>query len=342
MDEVITPPAAPLATVEPADNVVFVEVLDKHEALVSRHRFDQLPLTLGTSYRSDHIIESEANATANVTVSRGEDGALWVIAADGAPDFWAPGGKTRRWRIDPSRSFIVAGQRVRVRTRDFVPEAVPKQGATRGIGPRTWLWAVPLALLTFAVETWLGDIDGERTAIYVSGAMGIIAFLALWSGAWALVSRLTGRASHFLSHVAVAALSVVVVFVLDYFLDTLAFAFNLSIIQRYDWAIVSIVMAALVWCHSYVISRTHARTAALAAVLIGGALFAFQGITYYNQRGDLASTATLSVLRPPALRVASGSNIEGFFKDAEALKARAEKSRPEKPDGLDFGGYGED
>ncbi|HNY47855.1 MAG TPA: hypothetical protein PKN64_12920, partial [Casimicrobium sp.] len=143
-------------------------------------------------------------------------------------------------------------------------------------------------------------------------------------------------------HVAVAALAIVVVFVLDYFLDTLAFSFNLSIIQRYDWAIVSMVTAALVWCHSYLIARTQARTAALAAVLIGGALFAFQGITFYNLRGDLASTATLSVLRPPAIRVASGTDMAGFFKGAEALKERAEKSRTEKPDGLDLGGLGED
>jgi len=348
MDEVVLPPdVAPAAPAAPAmDNVVFVEVLDKHEGLLSRHRFEQLPLTLGTSYRSDHIIDVETNDAANVTLTRGEDGVLCIVAADGASDFWAPGGKTRRWRVDPARSIIVAGQRIRVRTRDYTPEAsaarATQGNVMRGIGPRAWLWTVPLALLTYAAETWLSDIDGERTAIYVSGGMGIVACLALWSGAWALVSRLTGRASHFLSHVAVAALAIVVVFVLDYFLDTLAFSFNLSIIQRYDWAIVSMVMAALVWCHSYLIARTQARTAALAAMLIGGALFAFQGITFYNLRGDLASTATLSVLRPPAVRVASGTDMDGFFKGAEALKERAEKSRPEKPDGMDLGGLGED
>jgi hypothetical protein len=56
----------------------------------------------------------------------------------------------------------------------------------------------------------------------------------------------------------------------------------------------------------------------------------------------LTSSPTLSVLRPPALRVATGTDVDGFFKGAGALKDRAEKSRPEKPDGLDFGGYGED
>ena len=344
MDEVMTDSA--LAAVPVFDDTVFIEVLDKHETLIERHRFAQLPLSLGTSYRSDHIIEAETDSAAQVTVLRGDDGALWVTAPESAPEFWAPGGKTRRWRVDAARSFIVAGQRIRIRTRDYAPVASGSRAARpnslRGLGARAWLWAVPLALATYAVETWLSDIDGERASMYVTGSITVIVILALWSGAWALVSRLTGRASHFLSHVAAAALAVAAVFVLDYFLDTLAFLFNLPIIQRYDWSLVSIAVATLVWCHSYLIARTQARTAALAAVLIGGALFAFQGLTFYNQRGDLASTLTLSVLRPPALRIASGTDVEGFFKEAGALKDRAEKSRPEKPDGLDFGGLGED
>ncbi len=344
MDEIVVP--SNMSAALEIDNVVFIEVLDKHDGLVERHRFAHLPLSLGTSYRSDHIIESESSNTASISLTRSEGGSLWMTADDGTPEFWAPGGKTRRWRVDPAHGIIVAGQRIRIRTRDYVPEAVKSRTAQsivlRGMGARAWLWAVPLALASYAIETWLGDIDGERTAVYITGAMTIIASLALWSGAWALVSRLTGRASHFLSHVAVAALAVVGVFVLDYLLDTLAFAFNLSIIQRYDWALVSMVMAVLVWCHSYVIARTQALTAALAAVLIAGSLFAFQGLTFYNLRGDLTSSPTLSVLRPPALRVATGTDVDGFFKGAGALKDRAEKSRPEKPDGLDFGGYGED
>ncbi|HNY47391.1 MAG TPA: hypothetical protein PKN64_10565, partial [Casimicrobium sp.] len=62
----LPPDVAPAAPAAPTiDNVVFVEVLDKHEGLLSRHRFEQLPLTVGTSYRSDHIIDVETNDAAN-------------------------------------------------------------------------------------------------------------------------------------------------------------------------------------------------------------------------------------------------------------------------------------
>lgn len=328
-----------------ADDVVFIESLDKHEGLVERHRFDRLPVALGTAYDNDHILDVEASRDRRpvaVTLARTPDGVLMLTAGDGARDFWAPGGLTRAWRVNPDQSVIVGGQRLRVRTRAYVPpaRAVPAQ-VLPALGRWAWLWAIALALVCTSAVTWLGDIDGERSTAYITSALVVVGVLAVWSGIWALVSRLTGRASHFLAHLSLAALATVAVIVLDYLFDTAAFAFNLAAIQRYDYALVGLVVGVLVWCHARLVTRLQRRTAVVSALLLGGALFGVQALTAYTARGNIASTQTLTELRPPALRLAGASSVDTFFKDADALRARAESSRPEKPEGFDFSG-GED
>ena len=330
-----------IALLPPIDDVVFLESLDKHDGLIARQRFDRLPVTLGAAYDSDHIIDTEPSkdhrpVAANIT--RSADGSLVVAATDGARDFWAPGGLTRSWRIDPDQSFLLGGQRFRVRTRSYVHAPRARNTAVLpALGRWSFAWAVPLALVCGAATTWLADIDGERGSAYLSSAFVMVAMLALWSGVWALLSRLNGRASHFLAHLGLAALAVVAVIVLDYAFDTAAFAFNLPVIQRYDYALLGIIVGALVWCHARLVTRLHAGTALVSALVMGGALFAFQALSAYTARGNISSTATLTELRPPALRMATAVSTDTFFAGNESLKAKTEASRPEKPDGLDLG-----
>jgi hypothetical protein len=47
----------------------------------------------------------------------------------------------------------------------------------------------------------------------------------------------------------------------------------------------------------------------------------------------------MNEMRPPAWRVVDGASIDDFFADSEALQKRAEDSKPEKPDGIDFSSY---
>lgn len=349
MDEVMTsapteqPGEQPVAAV--ADDVVFLELLDKHDGLIERNRFEHLPLTLGSAYDNDYIIDAEASKDRRplkLSLAHGADGALLLTAADAAPDFWAPGGLTRSWRVDPDQSFIAGGHRMRIRTRAYVPHArtAPAQVLPL-LGRWAWLWTVALAIVCMLAVTWLADIDGERNAAYITSALVMLGVLSVWSGVWALVSRLTGRASHFLAHLSLAALAAVALILLDYLFDTAAFAFNLPSIQRYDYALVGLIAGVLVWGHSRLVARLRPRTAVVSAVLLGGALFGIQALTAYTTRGNIASTQTLTELRPPALRIARGSTVDGFFSDAAALKERAESSRPEKPEGFDLGG-GED
>jgi hypothetical protein len=323
-----------------ADDVVFLEALDKHDGLVARHRFERLPITLGAAYNCDHIVDAEPSKDRRpvaASITRSADGGLVVTASDGAPDFWAPGGMTRSWPVDPDQSFLLGGQRFRLRTRSYVTSPRASAVVLPGLGRWAAAWALPLALLCGAGITWLADIDGQGISAYISVALVSAGMLAVWAGVWAALSRLTGRASHFLAHLSLAALAVVAVIVLDYLFDTAAFAFNLPAIQRYDYALVGVIIGVLVWCHARLVTRLQPRTAVVAALAVGAAVLAFQALPAYTARGNIASTATLTEIRPPALRLAKAVSTDAFFAGSESLKVKTESTRPEKPEGYDFG-----
>lgn len=338
MDEVVA--------ARPLDDVVFLEQLDKHEAVIARYRFARLPITLGAAYDSDHIVDAEPSSDHRrvaASIARTAEGALAVLAQDDARDVSVAGATTRYWLVDPNQSFLLGGQRFRVRTRNYAPAARPSINALLPmLGRWAFAWAPPLALAAGAATTWLGDIEGERGSTYLSSAFLLLAMLAMWSGLWALLSRLNGRSSHFLEHFSLVSLAVVTLLVLDYAFDSAAFAFNLPAIQRYDYALVGVIVGGLVWCHARLVTRMQAGTALVSALAVGGALFAFQALTAYTARGNLASTHTLTELRPPLLRMASAVSTDAFFAGSESLKVKAEATRAEKPDGLDTGTGSED
>lgn len=336
----------PVVTADAAGNVlhndvVFIEVLDKHDSVIERHRFNRLPLTLGAAYSNDFIVEpSSSSKPLSLALERDESGDLRVRALEGSESFWAPGGMTRMWRTNPERAFIIAGQRLRVRPRAYVPSAKSVASAPLPmLGRFAWAWSLLLVIASFVGITWLNDIDGSKLVTYLTSGLGIIMVLIIWAGIWALVSRLTGRSTHFLTHLAVGALAFASLTVIDYSFDTVAFAFNLSWIQRYDYALMGAIFGVAAWVHGHWIARVRNITAIITALLIGGGLFATQAAGHYALRGNLASTQTLTEIRPPAVRVVSGSNVDKFFEDANELKELAEKSRPEKPEGIDFGSY---
>lgn len=330
-----------VAASAPVDDVIVLEQLDKHEGVIARHRFDRLPVTLGSAYESDHIIDAEPSRDQRrvaATVTRSAEGELVIQARDDAPDFWVADARKRYWRVNPDQSFVLGGQRFRVRTRQYVPSVrQPVTALLPMLGRWAFAWTPPLAVAAAAATTWLGDIEGERASSYLSNAFLLLAMLAMWSGLWALLSRLNGRSSHFLEHFSIASLAVATLLVLDYSFDSAAFAFSLPAIQRYDYALVGVVIGGLVWCHARLVTRLQAGTSLVSALAIGGALFAFQALTAYTARGNLASTHTLTELRPPPLRMARAVSTDEFFAGSESLKAKTEATRPEKPDGFDAG-----
>jgi hypothetical protein len=200
---------------------------------------------------------------------------------------------------------------------------------------------VAAALCITALQAWLADIDGDRLSGYVTGALGVFGMISLWAGVWAVVSRLNGKSSHFFAHLSLASLAVVALWFVDFAFDSAAYSLNLSLLYRYGYVLFAVCIGVLVWCHTRYIVRTRVGSAITTAIAFGIAVFAMQATSYYTQRGGLAAGLTMNEIRPPGWRIANGSSIEEFFANSASLEKRAEESKAEKPEGIDYGAYGE-
>lgn len=328
-----------LASSTPADRGVFVELLDKHDQVLQRMRFETLPITLGSSYRCDCVLDTEEPSDTVVHVARNESGALYV---EGDSKFWAPGGATLLWPVDPDRAFVVAGQRVRIRTRDYVPaRRAATPDAIRRLSGWTVLFAVALVLATTAFQGWLIDIDQSRPAQYVTGAMVMFGALSIWAGIWALVSKLTSRSTHFLAHLSLVSLGSVLLTAAEFAVDSAAYAFDLRALAQFAYVIAAVGAGALVFAHARLIVRTRVSSAAIAGIAFAAAIVTIQATGYFNARSSLASSATLNEVRPPGWKLVDGMSIEQFQTEVGGLEAAVEALKAEKPEGADVGQYGE-
>ncbi len=331
-----------LGALEAHDAGAFVEVLDKHDAVLRRERFETLPVTIGNSYQCDYVIDSESARDERVVLTRNDTGALIVNSVSTAAKFWAPGGMTSAWAINPDQAFLVAGERIRVRTRDYTPSRSRLvQTPLAWLGGWTTLVAVALAIAITALQTWVADTEGERATKYVTGALAMVGLVSLWAGAWAVVSRLTGRSTHFLAHLSLACLALVAIATIDFVFDSAAYALNFSTLYQYGYLLAAACVGVLVWCHTRYIVRTSVASAATTGFVFAIAIASMQAITYYNLRGNLEAGQTMTEMRPPSWQWVSSATLDDFFSGSAHLEKRAEESKPEKPEGFDFGSYGE-
>ncbi len=323
----------------PLDTGLFIELLDKHEQVSQRIRFDTLPVTIGNHYRCDHIIDTDEAAVQSVVVERDEANRLRVRASNA---FWAPGGSTRDWIVDPEFAFMLAGERIRIRTRDYAPQhRRMSSDVIRRLSGWTLLVALAGAIGLGAFQAWLIDIDGVRTSQYVTAAFAVVGMLSLWAGAWGIVSKLTGKSTHFLAHLSLAAIGMIVSVIVEFVFDSVTYAFDLKTLWQYGNIVVWAVLGALVWAHARLIVRTRAASAWIAAFVVAGSVLAIEWTSSFNARSTFAQSATLNEARPPSWRIASGVSLDSFQKSAARLEAAAEALKSEKPEGMDLGQYGE-
>lgn len=321
------------------DAGVFVEVLDKHDQVSQRARFDALPVTIGNHYRCDHILDTDGSAHQSVVVERDDADRLRVRATK---PFWAPGGMTTDWLVDPERAFIVAGERIRIRTRDYVAQ---NRRVSSDLIRRLSGWAVLVTLAGAvglgAFQAWLIDIDGLRTSQYVTAAFAVVGMLSLWAGVWAIVSKLTGKSTHFLAHLSLAAIGMIVSVILEFGYDSLTYAFDLKTLWQYGNIVVWASLGALVWAHARLIVRTRAVSALIAGFVVAGSVLAIEWTSSFNARNSFAQSSTLNEVRPPAWRIASGVSLDSFQKSTARLESATEALKSEKPEGMDMPQYGE-
>ena len=154
--------------------------------------------------------------------------------------------------------------------------------------------------------------------------------MGMWTGLWALVTKLFAGRQQFWRHVRIASAALVAAQCVSGVVNLLAFMFSWEALARYDNLISVPVLACGVFMHLKVIAPKRRRTlmaTVAAAVALG--IPAMLG-TYWLQNKRLSGQLYMSSLFPPSWRVAPTVPVQQLIGESSALRALLEQRIKDK------------
>jgi hypothetical protein len=254
--------------------IAWVEVLDAHGHVRARQRIDAVPAIIGRGYGCDVLLDDPWVSPVHARLYRDLDGSLVLEDAGSENGLWAPG------EAAPIRTRSVAGG---VTLRAGLTPADARVAPTLAIdaaapvtGPyqRVWLGPVLAAVggTVYGLGQLLEDPNKHLATEVVGDALSMMVLLALWAGAWALVTRAVSQRARFLGHLTVASgVGLVMLLVADV-ASYGAFLAPGTLTTSGISALPAVVaMIALLFGHlSLASSLSRARVAAISLTVVGG------------------------------------------------------------------------
>lgn len=306
--------------------VIWIEILTRSGQVVARHRCSGPALRIGRSYQSDVIVDDPAVAPDHLRVTQSDDGAIVVEAAGDGGGFSIRGEQRERSLVDGDTILRIGQTFLRVRDETYaVPAAVVIAEPT----PR-WIELTALiivALLLNGVILWLDETAEPRFSRYVTGIVGLAGVVLLWSGLWALVSRIFAGAARFPRHLGIAAGAFLVYTIYTILAQALAFSLSSGTIAGNIPIGFGVVLGIACFLHLQVIAPTYAPVKAGIIALLVLAGIAAQFANRAEQLRNGAQPSIAQTTFPPAFRLARAKDEAQFFAAVDGLREKLDADR---------------
>jgi len=308
------------------DELIHIEVLDRHGQVTARHAARALPVRIGRAYDNDLILEDPYLAPHHLVLERRPAGELEIVDTGSRNGLFRAGARQRiaRERVDPEARYRAGRSEFRIRSSAYrvAEERVDASpGSLRA--PLVALLSVMAMAAVVLFDVWSGTFEKTGLTKFASEPVRAVLALLAWAGAWALAGRLFSGAGRFAAHVTVGALAAIGVFGAVDQSDYLAFALSMPGAEYLALSALWAILAWGLWRHLALALRNAGRGAALAAVTVATAgVGLFVLYAHLEQADDLNRMAFSTAVKVPAVRLVEGSKAAEFFQEAEALQNR--------------------
>jgi hypothetical protein len=312
------------------DAVIWVEVLSRHRDVASRYRCAGAEIRVGRGYDNDVIVDDPYVAVQHLRLFRDEAGRIVAEDIGSANGLFLDRGKERLQRVvvDGERPIRIGHTFLRIRAAGY---AAPRE---RLVGRRRRIWSIAgialLALAALGVEAmafWLAETDEPRVSTYLQPLLILAAQTLLWSGAWAIATRIFSDRARFERNLLIGIAGSLALLLYGEFAEFAAFALSWPIPIAYEYA--------ATWCILGVVAFLSLRTVTPTRLwLKGGVVLALivlgigtESVYLVEARGDFGQQSYLRRLLPPALRLAPAQSEDAFFAEVERIKSKLDDDR---------------
>lgn len=320
----------------PSGLLGLIDVTDRHGNMQARLPVTRWPLTVGRALDSDLVLDDAHVAGQHLRLTPAAPGHVTVQVMDTRNGVVFRHKQYVRddvfdWPVgDP---LILGRLHLNLRLAD---SPVPLEQALPRLLWRNSLWsigAVLLVLLLITAQVWLkiGETQDllQDLPMALSGALAV---LVVWSGLWALATKLFSGHARFWRHVRIASLAFVAAALMEFVTQLLAFAFSWENVGRFGY--LALVLAAAVGIYRHLlVAAPHSRR----GLAVGVALIVVLGLptmwgTHWLKNKRLSNQLYMAQIFPPDWRIAKPTPVPQFLDEAAGIEKRLAKRLKDKQD----------
>ncbi len=312
--------------------VMWIEVLARDGGVHSRERIEAAEARVGRAFDNDVVVDDPHVAPHHLRVFRGDDGELVAEDLGSINGLYAEHGAARVPRLSLRNEPGLRIGRTILRVHDGAHPVAAEKPLTPPRAHARWDVALSAGLfLLILLLNWLNLTTEPNANVVLLPMLSLATALAVWTGLWAVLSRVFFGQAQFALHLRIAVTACIAIVLWDLLTETLSFSFAWRTIAEHAalgaWAI----LGATCYAHLAAIGPRHLKvvvSVVLALVASGAAL---QAVSKAETRDVLGQRATLGDLRPPAFRAVPLATTDEFFREAAETRARVDRARSKEP-----------
>lgn len=312
--------------------VMWIEVLARHGEVASRTRIEGTQARVGRAFDNDVIVDDPHVAPHHLLIRRAEDGTLVAEDLASVNGLYAEHGGDRvpQLRLDRAPGLRIG--RTVLRVHDAANAVAPELPLMR---PRAHAaWAAGLAIAVggaLLLVEWLGLTTERSWNAMLLPIVAFAAFVVLWSGMWALLSRLFFGQARYALQLRIALTGCLAFIAWDQAGEWLSYGLAWRELDEYAsfgaWGLLAVL------CYGHLLSigprRMPIAMGVIVALLAAGA--AIQYASKAETRRVVGEPAALGVMKPPRFRIVPAATPERFLGATAATRRAVDEARKREP-----------
>lgn len=184
-----------------------------------------------------------------------------------------------------------------------------------------------VAASAIALYSWLGSSERSGASGALTAALGFAAMISLWSGVWAVASRVSVQRFHFVGHLAVASLVTLGALAWTMAAEWLSFFFpDASLADVLSIAIGFLLLSALVAGHLSLASGLSRKRQWRTGFAVAGAALLIGGLVTLTEEDSFSDVPTFSgVVKPVASEWLPTASVDEFGGVMAKLKEQVDE-----------------
>ncbi|HXZ48536.1 MAG TPA: FHA domain-containing protein [Usitatibacter sp.] len=324
--------------------VMWIEVLSRHGEVAARERIEGPEARVGRAFDNDVVVDDPHVAPHHLRIFRAEDGELVAEDLGTLNGLYPEHGAHRVQRLPLAKEPGIRIGRTTLRVHDAAHAVAAERLLTPPRAHAAWAAALGGALLAALLALQWLNLTAEPSAnLILLPLLGFTTVVVLWSGLWALLSRVFFGQARFALQLRIALTACIVLVAWEQAAGALSFGLAWRGLDEYEALGAWGLLAATCYAHLQAIGPRHMRIAlgVIAALIVAGATMQYAGKS--EESRFLGQEATLGELRPPGFRLRALSSDDDFLKRTETVKREVDQSRlREPPSGALFSGLDSD